>query len=241
MSERSEGGAMAHYRYRDDVAAYALGALDSTETLALERHLEECASCREYLGWLDPAVEMLPDSVPPLEPPRRLKRDLMSAVRADVKAHERAERAGSRGRRILGLTWGPATALAVCMLLVAGLVTGYALRGDDTAQSVLVEARPANPGVASGAMVATLEVAGERGTLHVERLPPLPGDRVYQAWIGRDGEMVPSTPFVVRADGANEVAIDGSLEGADGVFITREPEGGSTEPTPPVLMKAPLA
>ena len=241
MSERPEGGAMAHYRYRDDVAAYAVGALDAVEAVALERHLEECRSCREYLGWLDPAVEMLPDSVPPLEPPKRLKRDLMSAVREDVRAHERAERAGSGGRRILGLTWRPVTALAVCMLLVAGLVTGYALRGDDTAQSVLVEVRPVNPDAASGTMVATLEVAGERGTLHVEQLPPLPGGRVYQAWIGRAGEMIPSTPFVVRADGANEVAIDGSLEGADGVFITREPEGGSTEPTLPVLMKAPLA
>ena len=241
MSEPRDEGLMAHYRYRDDVAAYALGALDDAEARLLEQHLETCASCREYLGWLDPAVELLPESVPPSEPPRRLKRDLMSAVRADVRAAERAERRAAQGwRGLVGQAWRPVTALAVCLLLVAGLVTGYALRGDDAPDSVLVEARPASPG-AENALAATLEVEGETGILHVEKLPPLPGDRVYQAWIGQGGRMLPSTTFVVRRDGTNEVAIDGSLAGADGVFITREPAGGSARPTLPVLMAAPLS
>lgn len=238
MSEPRDEGVMAHYRYRDDVAAYALGALDDAGARRLEQHLESCASCREYLGWLDPAVELLPESVPPREPPRRLKRDLMSAVRADVRAAERGAPPGWRG--MLGQAWRPATALAVCLLLAAGLVTGYALRGDDEQDSVLVEAQPASPGVGD-ALAATLEVEGETGILHVEKLPPLPRDHVYQAWIGHDGRMLPSTTFVVRRDGTNEVAIDGSLADAEGVFITREPAGGSAKPTLPVLMKVPLS
>lgn len=242
MSAPEEGGAMTHYRYRDDVAAYALGALDEPEARELRRHLDDCESCREYLLWLDPAVEMLPHSVPPLEPPKRLKKDLMGAVRADVKAAERAERQGAGGlQAVLDWVGRPATALALSLILVAGLVAGYSLRGDEAGESVLVEARPTEPGVGAPRL-ATLEVEeGARGTLHVESLPPLPENRVYQAWIGRDGEMVPSTPFVVRRDGTNEVAIDGSLEGAEGVFITREPEGGSKKPTSAVIMKAPLA
>lgn len=235
-------GAMAHYRLRDDVAAYALGALGDAEAGAIERHLETCASCREYLAWLGPAVETLPGSVPQLDPPPRLKRELMGAVRADLKEAERTRRQEGRSARrrgILGLAWRPATALALGVLLVAGLVTGWALRGGDP-EPVLVEAIPAER-AGPGTLAATLEVEGDRGTLHVEKLPPLPSDRVYQAWIQRDGEMEPSTPFVVDRGGANEVAIDGSLAGAEGVYVTREPEGGSTKPTLPVLLKAPLS
>ena len=43
--------------------------------------------------------------------------------------------------------------------------------------------------------------------------------------------MEPSSTFDVREDG--EVQIEGSLDGADGVYITREPEGGSEAPTEP--------
>ena len=44
----------------------------------------------------------------------------------------------------------------------------------------------------------------------------------------------------MREDGSTEIAIDGSLDGASGVFITREPAGGSERPTEPILMEAPL-
>jgi hypothetical protein len=43
---------------------------------------------------------------------------------------------------------------------------------------------------------------------------------------------------VVDRNGSTEVAVEGGLDGAAGVYITREPEGGSEEPTPPVLMQA---
>ena len=37
------------------------------------------------------------------------------------------------------------------------------------------------------------------------------------------------------------MAIEGSLEGAEGVFITREPEDGSEVPTEPILMGVELS
>ena len=54
-----------HRDYRDELAAYALGALETTEKLEIERHLAGCEQCREYLQWLDPAVDLLPASVQP--------------------------------------------------------------------------------------------------------------------------------------------------------------------------------
>ena len=46
--------------------------------------------------------------------------------------------------------------------------------------------------------------------------------------------MEPSSTFDIREDG--EVQIEGSMEGAQGVYITREPEDGSDVPTEPILM-----
>jgi anti-sigma-K factor RskA len=181
---------------------------------------------------------MLPASVEQRPAPARLKRALMAEVEADLKAARRAERERRRADRGLwGSVWRPVTAVAACLVLVAGVAVGYALRGDDEPESDLIAAQP----LESGDLAATLERTGDRGVLHVEELPPLPANRVYQAWIGRDGAMEPSTTFVVPDDGSTEVAIEGTLDGASGLFITREPQGGSETPTPPVLMEAPLS
>jgi anti-sigma-K factor RskA len=232
--------AESHPARRDELAAYALGALEPAEAEALERHVDECRECREYLLWLDPAVSVLPASVEQRPAPARLKRALMAEVEADLKAARRAERDRERANRgFWGAFWRPVTAVAACLVLIAGLVAGYALRGDDEPESDLIAAEPLEPG--SGAMAATLERTGDRGILHVEELPPLPANRVYQAWIGRDGAMEPSTTFVVPDDGNTEVAIEGSLDGASGLFITSEPGDGSDTPTPPILMEAPLS
>ena len=42
----------AHPQFEEDLALYALGTLDPESRLALEEHLEECASCRRELEQL---------------------------------------------------------------------------------------------------------------------------------------------------------------------------------------------
>jgi anti-sigma-K factor RskA len=227
-----------HPPYRDELAAYALGALEPAEVEALERHVADCAECREYLFWLDPAVDLLPASVEQRQAPKRLKRALMAEVNADLKAAHRAERERKRADRGLwGTIWRPVTAAAAAAVLIAGVVIGTALDGDGAPETTVIEATTVEDGVGAR-MVVSLERVGDRGTLHVEELPALPMNRVYQAWVQRDGVMEPSTTFVVDRNGSTEVAVEGGLDGAAGVYITREPEGGSEEPTPPVLMQA---
>ncbi|MEJ7875677.1 MAG: anti-sigma factor [Solirubrobacterales bacterium] len=226
-----------HPEYRDELAAYALGALQSAEKLEVERHMAGCKECNEYLHWLDPAVALLPASVEQLTPPPGVKRSLMNAVQADLKADRRAERMRKRAERGLwGTIWRPVTAGVLSTVLVAGAVAGY-LAGQSEPESVFVAAK-SNTRI-SAEMEVTVERQGDEGTLHVVKLPNLPVDLDYQAWIERDGELEPSSTFDVREDG--EVVIDGSLEDADGVHITREPEGGSEDPSLPIFMSAPLS
>ena len=121
-------------------------------------------------------------------------------------------------------------------MLVAGAAVGYLVGGDEPESTSLEVESLAQIGPE---MEATLEVQGDEGILHVVKLPGLGSNQDYQAWIQRDGKMEPSSTFEVREDG--EVPIEGSLDGADGVYITREPEGGSEEPTEPVLMGVELS
>ena len=62
-----------HTSFSDDVGAYLLGALTDLEREAFERHLAECAECRDEVERLRPAADALPRSVEQMEPPPSLK------------------------------------------------------------------------------------------------------------------------------------------------------------------------
>jgi len=233
---------------RDDLAAYALGALQSDEAGALERHLEGCRGCRDRLRWLTPAVDVLPASVEPRTPPDGLRESLMATVRAEAAAaagdaspaHTRPATAREpwwHGLR--GLLARPAVGMAALIVLIAGVGAGWLLRGSDTVEprSSLVRAEPVG---SATPVAATLEVSHDAGTLHVQALPAIPSDEVYEIWIQRAGVMEPSNTFVLDRNGSAEAAIPGPLNGGQAVYVTREPRGGSSQPTTRPVLQAPL-
>lgn len=225
----------------DDIAAYAVGALTEGEAIALEHHLEGCEACSARLRWLRPAVDLLPAAVDQLEPPPRLRENLMEIVNAEAAPAEPAAKpvrepwwAALRSSMLR-----PAMAMAAAIVLVIGLGGGYLLRGSDEVQPTptLVKAEPANDAVP---VSATLERSGDSATLHVHELPPLADDEVYEVWVRRAGVMEPRSTFVLSSDGTAEAAVPGPLDGADAVLVTREPRGGSRQPTTEPVMEAPL-
>ncbi len=74
--------------------------------------------------------------------------------------------------------------------------------------------------------------------LHAFSLDPAPIGRVYQLWYLREGTPVPASTFTPETDGHRLVTLAGPPAGVEvtGAAITMEPVGGSTEPTPPILM-----
>ena len=219
-----------HNRWSEDLAAYVLGALDSREATELERHLEGCERCQEELRWLEPAVQTLPESVERQEPPPGLRASLMAEVRAD--AEEEARPAPARPARSRRWFLKPAVGFAVLALLVAGVV-GYEVGKDggeekDGASKIV---RQIN------GMTVTMIQEGEEGKLELAGVPQPPKDKVFEAWVEREGE-VEAVPALLVPDrhGHAETTI-ADMSGVETLMVTVEPRGGSETPTGEPIME----
>src|SRR5512140_2216451 len=81
-----------HTDFQDNLAAYALGALDPEETAALEAHLQTCESCRAELEDYQGVSTGLLAALPPRPPRAAVKR----ALQKQLAGQSRRERAGFR-------------------------------------------------------------------------------------------------------------------------------------------------
>jgi hypothetical protein len=231
-----------HTSYREELGAYLLGALTDLERQAFERHLEGCAECRGELERLRPAADALPHSVEQIEPPPSLKASLMDVV--EREAHEASgEPARRRPAPRLRLTWlsGWRPAL-VAGALALGLLAGFGvaqLGGEDESRTVVATVDKSRLPQASGRLQISGD--GEDGAiLRLQGMPSPGGDRVYQAWVQRDGTVVPQPTFEVGADGGGAVAVPDDLSDAQAVLVTREARGGARAPSEPPVLRVPL-
>lgn len=225
-----------HKRWSEDLATYLLGALEPEEVAALERHMEDCERCREEMGWLQPAVHTLPESVARQEPPKQLRQSLMAEVRADAKAERSPRPSRWRG---LWATRGLRVATGFALVaLVAAAVVGYEVgnggSGGESPGSTVVSRQP-------GGITVKMVSQGDGGKLHLSGVEELPPDKVLEAWVEREGrvEAVPAL-FVPDRNGQAETTIE-DMSGVKTVMVTKEPSGGSETPTgePIVTMSVP--
>jgi anti-sigma-K factor RskA len=234
----------AHSERRDDIAAYALGALDPVETRELEAHLDGCRSCRGYLAELRPGLDVLAASVPQVEAPPELRERLVETVRAEAERIEASTAPGeharpSRWRSWRGIAARPATAIAAGVVLVGGLAAGWLLHGSGTAGHTLIPAKR-TAAAPPGSVSASLDRVDGAATLEVRRMPPLRGRDVYEVWTMQGRAPRPQSTFVLSHDGTANAAVP-HLEGASAVLVTQEPHGGSQHPTSAPLLRAELA
>jgi anti-sigma-K factor RskA len=235
------GADRSHEQVRDDLAAYALGALPEPEAATLEQHLAECDSCRAQLRWLEPALDLLPASVEQHRPPGALRDRLMETVRAEAGREAPSDAVAKRRRFGLRLpALRPAIAFAAVAVLAVGIGVGYGLSdggsNEATSGSASTEVVPLGPTSVGG----TLERQGGLATLRLERMPKLRRDQVYEVWIERGDQLEASTLFVLDSEREATAAVQGELTGADRVLVTAEPRGGSEHPTGAPLLEARL-
>lgn len=222
---------------RDDLVAFALGALEPEEERLVEAHAPSCARCIRELEALVPAVGVLGESVEQLEPPPELRERVLAEVRADVQRYA-AERESSapprpprRGWR--GLFARPA--FAVGLAIVVAAVGGYLIAGSNGgggAEQTTV------PVVAQQGIGGSLAVDENSSMLDLHGLGQLKGGEVYQVWVAEGQSVKPSSNFIPDANGRAMTAVDGHLTPGTKVMVTRESQPGMTTPTPPILLSA---
>jgi anti-sigma-K factor RskA len=214
-----------HVRYRDDIGAYLLGALNDLERQAFERHLRGCDECREEVERLRPAADALPGSVVQLEPPPGLKKRLMAEVERDVQP--------SRARR--PLLRAPRLAFAAAAL-VLGLAIGFGVAqlGEEDTRTVTASVAKAMPDAGG-----TLEIEGDSATLRLHDMPELGSTRVYQVWLQHGDRLVPARTFKVGSSGRGNVEL-ANVNDAEGVYVTREARGGAQVPSEDPIVSVPL-
>ena len=236
-----------HDDHKDDTAAYLLGALSDLERQAFESHLEGCMDCREQVEHLRPAADALPRSVEPLSPPPSLKAALMDVVEEESRERKPAPRRTPARSRLAAWAAGLGTmrlgvaGASAAFLLFVGLAGGYGVASllSEDARRVSASVNKDQLPLAS----ATLVIPGDEGEgaiLRVHGLPSLRSNRVYQAWVERDGEVVPQPTFEVRGDGGGAVAVPDDLSDADSVLVTREPRGGARAPSEDAVLRVRL-
>lgn len=226
-----------HESRRDEIAAYLLGALEPEEAASLERHLASgCVDCRAEMRWLEPAVQMLPDSVERVEP----SRDLRARILSQAEAEAGNSAAAAPARRPLFTSWRPLAGVAVLVVVLAA-AGGYALSGGNssggtTRTSTVVAGRP--PGV-----TATVVSEGDAATLRLANVHDLPQDKVLEAWVRREGQVLPVRGLFVPDRKGRATTRIPDTKGVDVVMVTAEPRGGSDYPTsiPLVTVEMPPA
>jgi anti-sigma-K factor RskA len=248
----------AHEQFADDLALLALGALQGDERVALEKHLEECSSCRRELERWRGDMALLALSSSGAAPPRRSRERLLKAIAKEPRAHKTSGRARSLW------TFLPWLATAALLLVAAffwqqsdRLARQVARLQDQSAQqqAQLERAQEVVSTLTStDALRITLVAAQappqpqgkaiyvrDRSSLIflASNMPALPPQKAYELWlIPTNGAPIPAGLFKPDARGSATVIeppLPAGVE-AKAFAITVEPEQGSSTPTMPIVM-----
>jgi len=221
---------------RDDLAAFAIGALDAAEARAVRAHLEGCDVCRAEVQSLEEAAFAVAALA---------ERDTPAGLRARIVDRARSETAPRRGApSLFDLFRRPVPLLVPVALAVVLAISlaGYAgaRRDSDRYASAL-------SGIAGARVVAlapTGEVQGIRGSLVIPTdgrapylildLPAAPSGKIWEAWVIK-GE-TPLAAGLTSDRGVTTLILTAPLASGDTIALTSEPSGGVDRPTgAPVL------
>jgi anti-sigma-K factor RskA len=228
-------------------ALHALGGLEPDEAARLEAHLATCGACRTAVDREAALVAALALSGSAPQPPPGARARMLARTAAPLN---RAT-AVSRPASWLALPrWVPAL-LSLALAVLAGWNV-YLTREVDNLQR---ELRWSNGAVAlmSAPTALEIELAGQGPAaaasgrayidaethdvvLVVQRLADLPAGQTYQAWLITDSGPVNAGLFEVTDTGWGMTWLDVPFDPGSTIGVSREPAGGSIEPSEVVLL-----
>ena len=232
-----------HTPYRENIPAYAIGALDDRDIAALEAHLRTCVSCQNELAEYQSVSASLLTAVPPKQPPAALRTRLAGRLPSARRTTTRPQSTFSLNRLALGLTF-----IALLVLNFASFMQLRQIHSQQARLSSQFENAQAALVMLSSPNVVMLPVLGETvsGTLLLDRernqavlvtqnLPPLSESQIYQIWLvkpngGRDSAGL-FRPESGQSYTTQDISTSQPFSNYLGIGVTVEPAGGSDAPT----------
>ncbi|HYN15815.1 MAG TPA: anti-sigma factor [Terriglobales bacterium] len=249
----------AHEQFAEDLALYALGSLEGEPAVPLERHLDECAACRQELARLEGDMALLALTTSGPAPPQRARQRLLKAMGREP----RSLRTVFMRRR----WWTLAPVFASLVLAIFAILLWrenasqrdriVALRADAARnQATFEEARhllvlltdPSAMHVTLVAAQSKPQPAGKaiytptNGALvfMASNLAPLAPAKTYELWLVpmRGDKPMPAGTFKPDQKGNAVVMMPPLSPGVEAktFAVTIEPEGGSATPTMPLVL-----
>ncbi len=237
-----------HTDFQENLAAYALGALDPGEIAALEAHLQTCESCRAELADYQQVSNGLLVALPPRPPSASVRRGLQKQLAGQAK-RERAGFNWPLGQLVFG-----GLMAALIALNVFGVYQLYTLKqeqaemdrqraSEQTAISMLAYPTTQTLAFVENGVSGSLLVDKQRNLVAVFawNLPSLPAGKAYQMWLTDSkgdrtsgGFLVPEAnyPFVMAVVHPSQPLTDFT-----GFGVTLEPASGSPAPTGPRVFR----
>ncbi|VVJ16171.1 Uncharacterised protein [Amycolatopsis camponoti] len=216
--------------------AYALDAVSDVERAGFERHLGECAACRQEVAELRATGARL-GAAETVGPPPELRARVLAGVartrqlppRVPARRGEKPRRGKAFGLRVA--LFGAAAAAVVAVGV--GVVTTSAPPAP--VDSVLsAPDATAIQGVGEGHATLVVSRSRNQAVLLASDLPALDAGHVYQVWMIRSGEAQSAGVLQPR------MLMSDIPPGTDRIGITVEPAGGSASPTTPAVSRISL-
>lgn len=220
-----------HAQFAEDLALYAMGALDARECPELQAHLGTCGECRRELEALRADLAMVALSTAGPQPPQRSRDRLLNAIAAEARETRQPSRPQlvSARRRPAWLNWLQIMVAVALAILCIGLVFQVQRMKIETARLVqdLADEKARNTTAKAvmdminnpNVQRMTLVSAAAQPAPHVKtfyqkkdghilllatNLESLPADKSYELWLipMSGGAPMPAGIFRVEPDGS---------------------------------------
>jgi anti-sigma-K factor RskA len=234
---------MDHKRFDDLKEAYAFGALSDEERLEFEEYLAAHPELQAEVDDLGATVNLLALAPEEYEPSPELRNRILGAIGAEVPEVTRIE--ATRSRRLLKAR-NLAAAAATALLIALASWNVVLLEDLRETRSELAERqeprviRLQGSGEAESARVELMRTDDGMTVLTAEDLPEIPEGRTYQVWLIEGDRPEPAGLLEPGPDATAAAVVGGSIEDANTIAVTVEPDGGSDAPTTQPVLSANL-
>jgi len=231
----------------DLLPAYVLGALDADEAEQVAIHLSQCATCQAEWHLLQAITDDLPLALEQVEPPARLRQQLMARIEA-VEIPLQAsfwQQLTAVFRQHKAIAFSQLALLSlVAVLLVSNILLWQQVNelesGPQPGQMQPIHLN--NTGLipnADGYLIISAD--GLNGAIVLDQLPQLEAQE-YQLWLVKDGQRTSGALLSVDELGYGGSGVDApeQLFNYTWAEVTIETAGGSPQPTGDVILRVPL-